>query len=223
MIRDIQQTDFFYLLRDTSDAEQYNFLIVRMTNMVVQVFPVLDCDIHDNVFGNRQYIGRGADHSDGEDGEDEDEESDVEYEDEEKEEPSSSSTTRNPYILDEVSEEEDETDVDEEDVEEEERTGGRTKDERITKYVQVRSGRNGALVSLKRTMVQKNVGRAGANAVYKKLCFLHKLHGGDWCRSCLSLVVTLMTKQYGRQRWNTILHTNITSTSNQMICLRVCT
>ena len=42
VIKDIQQTDYFYLLHDQSDAEQYNFLIVRMRNMVVQVFPVLD-------------------------------------------------------------------------------------------------------------------------------------------------------------------------------------
>ena len=75
VIRDIQRTDFFDLLRDTTNAEQYNFLIVRMTNMVVQLFPVLDCDIHDNVFGNRQYIGCGA--KDDED----DEEEIVEYDD----------------------------------------------------------------------------------------------------------------------------------------------
>ena len=46
------------------------------------MFPILDCDIHDNVFGNRQYIRRGADDSDGEG---EDEEESVEYDDEEEE------------------------------------------------------------------------------------------------------------------------------------------
>ena len=173
VITDIQQTDFFDLLRDQSDAEQYNFLIVRMTNMVVQVFPVLDCDIHDNVFGNRQYIGRGADDSDDDD--DDDDDGEEEDEEEEEEEEESTPRRRNPYILDEVSEDDD--DDDETDEEEEDRPGGggggggrRTKDERIKKYVQVRSGRNGALVSLKRTMTQRH-GRAGAVALYKKLCF----------------------------------------------------
>ena len=185
VIRDIQQTDFFKLLCDQSDAEQYNFLIVRMTNMVVQVFPILDCDIHDNKFGNRQYIGRGADDSDGEG---EDEEKSVEYDDE-KEEPS---TTRNPYILAEVSEDENGDDEEEED----DGTDGRTKDERINKYVQIRSNRKGgALVSLKKTMTQKHGGRgAGATVLYKKLCFLHKLRDGDWCLSLL-LVRRLMPKQ----------------------------
>ena len=138
VIRDIQQTDFFDLLHDQSDAEQYNFLIVRMTNRVVQAFPVLDCDIHDNIFGNRQYIGRGAD-SDGE----EDEEELVEYDDDhEGQQP----TTSIPYILDEVSEDENWDDKEEEDG----GTGGRTKDERIKKYVQVQChGCNGALVGLK--------------------------------------------------------------------------
>ena len=158
VIRDIQQTDFFDLLRYQSDAEQYDFLIARMTNMVVQVFPVLDCDIHDNIFGHRQYIGRGADS----DGEEDDEEEILEYDDEEQ------PTNRNPYILDEVSE--DETGDEEED--EEDEGAGRTKDERIKKYVQVQCyGRNGALVSLKNTMTQEHGGRAGAIALYKKLCF----------------------------------------------------
>ena len=175
VIRDIQQTDFFDLLRDTSDAEQYNFLIVRMTNMVVQVFPVLDCDIHDNVFGNRQYIGRGADDSDGdEEDENEDEDSDVEYDDDDEEEepPTTTTTTRNPYILDEVSED----DNDEEDAGSTGGGGGgggRTKDERLNKYVNSQSCRrkNCPLISLKNVMVQKHGGRAGAIALYKKLCF----------------------------------------------------
>ena len=148
VIRDIQQTDFFDLLRDTSDAEQYNFLIVRMTNMVVQVFPVLDCDIHDNVFGNRQYIGCGADDSDGDDDEDGDEDdSHVEYDDDDEEEDPPITTTRNPYILDEVSEDDDENGIDD-DEEDGDSTGGRggggggrTKDERLDKYVKAQSCR----------------------------------------------------------------------------------
>ena len=39
VIRDIQQTDFFDLLCDQSNAEQYTFLIVRMTHMAVNAFP----------------------------------------------------------------------------------------------------------------------------------------------------------------------------------------
>ena len=181
VIRDIQQTDFFDFLCDQSGAEQYNFLIVRMTKIVVQVFPVLDCDIHDNVFGNRQYIGRGADDSDG------DEEEIVEY-DEEEELP----TTRNPYILDEVSEDENGDDEEEED---DDGTEGHTKDERINKYVIAQScGRkNSTLVSLKKTMTIHNA-RGGSAALYKKLCFLHKLRDGDWCLSLL-LVRRLMPKQ----------------------------
>ena len=165
VIRDIQQTDFFDLLRDTTDAEQYNFLIVRMTIMMVQVFPVLDCDIHDNVFGNCQYIGRGGtDDSDGE--YDDDDEENVEYNDDDDDDEEQQPPI-NPYILDEVSE-----DDESEEEDEEEGTGGRTKDEGIKKYVQLQChGRNGALVSLKHTMLQKNWGRAGAIALYKKLCF----------------------------------------------------
>ena len=102
----------------------------------------------------------------------------------------SPSTTRNPYILDEVSEDDENGDDEEE---EDDGTDSRTKDERINKYMQVRSGCNGALVSLKNAMVQKHGGRAGAIALYKKLCFLHKLHDGDWCLSLL-LVRRLMLK-----------------------------
>ena len=41
-----------------------------MTNMAVQGFPVLNCDIHNNIFGNCQCIGRGG-ASDDEEEEDE--------------------------------------------------------------------------------------------------------------------------------------------------------
>ena len=173
VIRDIQQTDFFDLLRDQSDAEQYNFLIVRMTNMVVQVFPVLECDIHDNVFRNRQYIGRGADdESDEEDEQDEEESVEYDDDDDDDDDEEAPATTRNPYILDEVSED---NSGDEEGEEEDDGTGvgPRTKDERLNRYVKVQSCRrkNCALISLKNIMVQKHGGRVGAVALYKKLCF----------------------------------------------------
>ena len=223
VITDIQQTDFFDLLRDTSDAEQYNFLIVTMTNMVVQVFPILDCDIHDNVVGNCQYLGRGG--ADDSDGEEEDEES-VEYDDDEE-----CSTSRNPYILDEVSEDENGIDDDEGDDDDDDDSstgggegGGRTKDERLNKYVKAQScnRKNCPLISLK-MLWYKNMEDELELSRYTRNCVsLHKLHVGDCCPSLL-VVRRLMPQKFGRRRWNTILHTNIISTSNQMICLRVCT
>ena len=99
VIKDIQQTELFDLLHDQSDAKQYNFLIALVMNMVVQVFPVLNCNIHDNIFGHCQYIGRGDDDSD-----DENDEEEIvdECSDDDKDEPTH--INNNPYILDEVSE-----------------------------------------------------------------------------------------------------------------------
>ena len=109
--------------------------------------------------------------------------------DEEEEQP----THRNPYIFDDVSKEET---GNVEGEEEDDGVAGCTKDERINKYVKAQScGRkNCPLVSLKNAMVQKHGGRVGAIALYKKLCFLHKLHVGDLCPSLL-LVMKLMPKE----------------------------
>ena len=171
VIRDIQQTDFFDLLRDQSNAEQYNFLIVRMTHMAVDIFPVLNCDIHNEVIGNRQYIGRGVSDDENELLEDDDlvEDGD-EYDTDDEEEQAT--LHHNPYILDEVDEEDDNEEEDDDELEAD--VGGRTKEERIRSYVQslCRGTRNATLISLQRTMSQGHAGsRSNSAVLYKKLCF----------------------------------------------------
>ena len=89
VIQDFQQTDFVDLLRDQSNAEQYNFLIFWMTHMAVDIFPVLNCDIHNEVTGNCQNIGHGPGEGD------EDEEDYIVTDDDEDED-----VPQNPYILD---------------------------------------------------------------------------------------------------------------------------
>ena len=99
VIRDIQQTDFFDLLRDQCTAEQYIFLIVQMTRMAVDIFPELNCDIHNEVICNHQYIGCGPG-----DGEDEEEEEDyiITDDDDEEEDDAVVAVAQNSYISDEV-------------------------------------------------------------------------------------------------------------------------
>ena len=170
VIRDIQQTDFFDLLRDQSNAEQYNFLIVRMTHMAVDIFPVLNCDIHNEVVGNRQYIGRGV--NDDTELEDDLMEEDDEY-DTDNEEEASVRIPQNPYILDEVDEDENEEDDDEFDNDDNTTSGGgRTKEERIRPYAKslCHGTRNATLISLQKTMSHGHAGsRSNSALLYKKL------------------------------------------------------
>ena len=188
VIRDIKQTDVFDLLRDQSNAEQYNVLIVRMTHMAVDMFPVLNCDIHNEVVGNRQYIGRGIsdDNNELEDNlEEEDDEYDIITDDDgDTDEEGVSYTSRNPYILDEVNEDETEEDDDEFDNDDDTAGGGgggHTKEERLRSYVKALSHgtRNATLISVKSMVSQHNAAsRSSSAALYKKLCFLHRLHVG---------------------------------------------
>ena len=129
VIRDIQQTDFFDLLRDQSNAE--HFLIVRMIHMTVDIFPILQCDIHNEVVGNQQYIGRGVSDDDNEleDHMEEDDEYDVTDDDGDTDEEEVS-LPRNPYILDEVEEDEGMDEGDDED-DADNAGGGRTNEERL--------------------------------------------------------------------------------------------
>ena len=63
VITDIRQTDLFDLLRDHMESEQYNCKILRMTHMTVEIFPTIDCNIHNNVVSSQQqqqYVGRGV-------------------------------------------------------------------------------------------------------------------------------------------------------------------
>ena len=134
VIRDIQQADFFDLLRDQSNAEQYNFLIVRMTHMAVDIFPILNCNIHNEVIGNRQYIGRGL--TDDEDELEEDDNYDI-VTDDDGDSDKEVSVPQNPYILDEVEEDDDMEEGEEDD----DNVGGRrrTKEERLRSYVKALS------------------------------------------------------------------------------------
>ena len=72
-----------------------------MTHMAVGIFPVLNCDIHNEVIGNRQYIGRGL-HDDEDELEEEDDDYDVVTDDDGDTDEEEVSLARNPYILDEV-------------------------------------------------------------------------------------------------------------------------
>ena len=97
-----------------------------MTHMAVDIFPVLNCDIHNEVIGNRQYIGRGVSDDENELEDDLVEEDEYDTDDEEQ-----TILHHNPYILDEVDEEDDNEEDDEL-----EDDGGRTKEEKVRSYVQ---------------------------------------------------------------------------------------
>ena len=68
VISDIRNTEFFDLVRDQFDTN-YNFIIVRMTHMVVEVFPMDDCALQERVViqGGSQFYGRGRSDEDEED------------------------------------------------------------------------------------------------------------------------------------------------------------
>ena len=135
----------------------------------MDIFPVLNCDIHNEVIGNRQYIGRGV--NDGENELEDDLVEDDEYDIDDDEEQTT--VHHNPYILDEVDEEDDNGEEDDE-LETNGGGGGRIKEERIRSYVQSLccGTRNATLISLQRTMLQGHAGsRSNSAVLYKKLCF----------------------------------------------------
>ena len=148
VISDIRQTDFFDLLRDRMESEQYNFKILRMTHMTAEIFPAVDCNIHNSVVGSQQYVGRGFGDSSSSD-----EEDDIVRD-------------CNLFILDEA-----EVDTDDEDSDT--TITGKDAEHLIRKYVQFqcRSRKLPVLVSLKTVLAQHHPSRCGAQTKYKKLCF----------------------------------------------------
>ena len=170
VITDIRQTDFFDLLRDHMESEQYNFKILRMTHMTAEIFPTIDCNIHNNVVSSQQqqqYIGRGA-RGDESSSDDDDDDDDDEV------------TVRrasNPFILDEA-------DVSRDDDEEEQSDGGgdstaassQQQQKLIRQYVQsqCRSRKSPVLISLKNLLMSRHHSRpfgSSSQAYYRKLCF----------------------------------------------------
>ena len=95
VISDIRNMEFFDLVRHHFDTN-YNFIIVRMTHMVIEVFPMDQCALQDRVLdqGGSQLYGRGRSddeqdharqfiHFKAEDDEDTDDDYDKDYEDDE--------------------------------------------------------------------------------------------------------------------------------------------
>ena len=68
VISDVRNTEFFDLVRDQFDTN-YNFIIVRMTHMVVEVFPMDECALQNRVVLQRdsQLYGRGRSDDDEQD------------------------------------------------------------------------------------------------------------------------------------------------------------
>ena len=153
VILDIRQTDFFDLLRDRMESEQYNFKILRMTHMTAEIFPAVDCNIHNSVVGSQQYVGRGC--------------GDLSSDDEEEEEDDIVRDC-NPFILDEA-------EVDNDDDQDSDTIiTGKDAETLIRKYVQFqcRSRKSPVLISLKSVLMFKNnQSQSGSQTKYKKLCF----------------------------------------------------
>ena len=116
--------------------------------MAVDISPVLNYDIHNEVIGNCHYIGLGP----GEDDEDEEEDDEEDYvvTDDDDDNDEEEVSPQNPYILDQV-EEEDEEDDDADN----NNGGGRTNHEKIHAYVTAlcRGMKKSTVVSLKHTIV----------------------------------------------------------------------
>ena len=155
VISDIRQTDFFDLLRDRMESEKYNFTILRMTHMTAEIFPAVDCNIHNSVVGSQQYVGRGCD-----DSSTDDEEDDILCE-------------SNPCILDEAVEADDCDDDDQDSFNTDTTITGKDAETLIRKYVQsqCRSRKSPVLISLKKVLVQHQPSHLGSQTKYKKLCF----------------------------------------------------
>ena len=105
------------------ESEQYNLKIIRMTHMTAEMFPSIDCNIHNNVMAQQQqYVGRGVD-----DDESASSSLDDEYEDDDD-------RPWNPFILDEADVDDDLTVQQSDD---EDRLGGqRNQEVLIRQYVQ---------------------------------------------------------------------------------------
>ena len=76
VISDIKQANFFDLLRDQMELDQYNVMIMRITHMAAEVFPALNSNIHNKVLMTISHTGRGV----GDDDDDDDDEADVDDE-----------------------------------------------------------------------------------------------------------------------------------------------
>ena len=56
VFKDIESSDFFTQVRDIFDGQNYNFIIVRATHMSVQLFPMIDSNVYNDVSANRDDI-----------------------------------------------------------------------------------------------------------------------------------------------------------------------
>ena len=202
VITDIRQTDFFDLLRDHMESEQYNFKILRMMHMTAEIFTTIDCNIHNNVVSSQQqqqYIGRGVCG-------DESSSDDDDYDDEVTVRRAS-----NPFILDEA-------DVSRDDDEEEQSDGGggdstaassQQQQKLIRQYVQsqCRSRKSPVLISLKNLLMSRNHSRpcgSSSQAYYRKLCFFAQVArwrlllsaGGDCASPVSDVDIRETTEQY---------------------------
>ena len=133
------------------ESEQYNCKILRMTHMTAEIFPAVDCNIHNSVVGSQQNVGRGCGDSSSSD---EEEDDDIVRD-------------CNPFILDEAEVDDDDNDEDSNII------TGKDAEHLIRKYVQFqcRSRKSPVLVSLKNVLAQHQLSRCGAQTKYKKLCF----------------------------------------------------
>ena len=173
VIVDIRQTDFFDVLRDHMESEQYKFKIIRMTHMTAEMFPSIDCNIHNNVMAQQQqYVGRGVDDDD-ESAASPSSEDDDDYDDH----------PGNPFILDEADvDHDDEETVQQSDDDNSAVLVDRQRDQEvlIRQYVQsqCRSRKSPVLVSLKTLLMSRHHSRScgsSSQEYYKKLFF---------CASC---------------------------------------
>ena len=188
VIVDIRQTDFFDVLRDHMESEQYNFKIIRMTHMTAEMFPAIDCNIHNNVVSSQQqhqYVGRGGSTDLSDDDESLDEYDDDHYQ-------------SNPFILDEadVSCDDDEMLLEDHQCSDDDDRVGGGHDQHllIRQYVQskCRSRKSPVLVSLKKLLMSRHYSRpsgSSSQAYYRKLCFLHRLLDGDYYGVILRSIV----------------------------------
>ena len=53
VFRDIESSDFFTQVRDIFNGQNYNFFIVRATHMSVQLFPMIDSNVYNDIDTNR--------------------------------------------------------------------------------------------------------------------------------------------------------------------------
>ena len=92
VFKDIQSSDFLAQVRDVFAGQHYNFIIVRATHMSVQLFPMIDSNLYNDVRANRDdLLGHNFGSSDEEDNDDNESFDTETFEDEDP-------SRRNPFI-----------------------------------------------------------------------------------------------------------------------------